>query len=68
MCFATVIWFNSGNRFALIKPDDSSRPYLVQLTLEEAMHSPLAAGQRIEIRPSDADSFTPTTYCNAIAT
>ncbi len=55
MFFETVLWYNPVNRFALIKPDNGSEPYLAQLTPEQAIHSPLVAGQRFEIHPSDAE-------------
>jgi len=54
MDLETVVWYNPGNRFALIKPDNGSRPYLVQLTPEEAIRSPLAEGQRFEIQEPSA--------------
>jgi cold shock CspA family protein len=56
----TVVWYNPGNRFALIKPDNGREPFLTQLTEEEAMHTPLAAGQRFVIHSADCEaSATP---------
>jgi cold shock CspA family protein len=52
MHFETVIWYNPGNRFALIQPDDGRQPYLVQLTPEQALEAPLVAGQRFAVQPS----------------
>jgi cold shock CspA family protein len=57
MYFETVVWYNPGNRFALIKPDNGSQPYLVQLTPEQAITAPLVAGQRFEIHPPDAETL-----------
>ena len=51
----TVLWYNQGNRFALISPDNGSAPYLAQLTFEQALHCPLAAGQRFETHTSYAE-------------
>ena len=60
MCIDTVLWYNQGNRFALISPDNGSAPYLTQLTPEQALEYPLAAGQRFESLPSYAeDVVTP---------
>jgi hypothetical protein len=56
MQFETVVWYNPGNRFALIKPD-GRQPYLVQLTPEQAITAPFAAGQRFEIHPPDAETL-----------
>jgi len=52
----TVVWYNPGNRFALIKPDNGREPYLTQLTEEEALHTPLVAGQRFIVHSADEDA------------
>jgi cold shock CspA family protein len=54
MPVGTVVWYNPGNRFALIQPDKGNSAYLVQLTPEQAIAYPLVAGHRFEFRPSDA--------------
>lgn len=54
MPVGTVVWYNPGNRFALIQLDNGSSAYLVQLTPERAITHPLVAGQRFEIHPPDA--------------
>jgi len=56
MKFGTVVvWYNPGNRFALLQPENGRPAYLVQLTPEEAVSAPLVAGQRVEGHPSDAE-------------
>ena len=55
-----VVWYNPGNRFALIQPDNGRPPYLVQLTPEQAINAPLVAGQRFEGHPSDAEGGATT--------
>jgi cold shock CspA family protein len=57
MQFATVVWYNPGNRFALIKPDDGRPRYLAQLTPEQAITAPLVAGQRFAIYLPDAEAM-----------
>lgn len=57
MQFQTVVWYNPGNRFALIEPDDGRQPHLMQLTPEQAISAPLVVGQRFEIHPPDAETL-----------
>jgi cold shock CspA family protein len=56
----TVIWYNAGNRFALIKSDNENPPYLAQLTPEQAVNAPLSAGQRFEMHPTEAETAVTT--------
>ena len=56
----TVVWYNSGNRFTLIRPSNGSTSYLAQLTPEQAIQAPLHAGQHFEIGESDAEDVAMT--------
>jgi hypothetical protein len=60
MYFETVVWYNPGNRFALIEPSDGRQAYLVQLEPEQAIAAPLMAGQCFEIQPHDVEDVTKT--------
>jgi cold shock CspA family protein len=60
MYSGTVLWYNPGNRFALIKRDNGNPPYLAQLTPEQAISNPLSAGQRFETHPADAEGAAST--------
>ena len=57
MGYDTVLWYNPGNRFALIQPVNGSAPVLLQLSPEEAERSPLVAGQYLNIDSVDGETL-----------